>query len=106
MTYRVILQPAAKNELAAIHSWLAERSPTGAARWFNRFTDALLTLETSPLGCGLAPESEFVDREIRQVLFKTRRGNRYRALFTVTGDTVYVLHVRGPGQRLLDADEL
>ena len=47
MTYRVILQPAAKDEIAAIHSWLAERSPAGAARWFNRFTDTLLTLESS-----------------------------------------------------------
>ncbi|MFN0056659.1 MAG: type II toxin-antitoxin system RelE/ParE family toxin [Planctomycetales bacterium] len=100
------LLPAAEEEFAAIYKWLAERSPTGAARWFNRFTDALLSLESEPLRCGLAPEGEFVEREIRQILFQTKRGRAYRALFVVINDSVFVLHIRGSGQPLMGPDEL
>jgi hypothetical protein len=40
------------------------------------------------------------------VIFKTRRGRAYRALFLIRGDVVFVLHVRGPGQRPLEPGEL
>ena len=58
------------------------------------------------LNCELAPEDEFVDEEIRQAFFQTRRGQRYRVLFTVIDNEVRVLHIRGPHQRLLRPDEL
>jgi plasmid stabilization system protein ParE len=105
MSYQVTLLPAAQRELATIYGWLANRSPQGARTWFNRFTEALLTLEENPLSFGVAPENEFTDEDVRQLIFKTKRGRRYRALFTVWGDTVYVLHVRGPGQDLVEPGE-
>ena len=37
---------------------------------------------------------------------KTRRGRPYRLLFTLDDCEVRVLHVRGPGQDLVSADEL
>jgi hypothetical protein len=46
----------------------------------------------------LAPESQDVEFEVRQALFKTRRGCVYRALFFIERSTVYILRVRGPGQ--------
>jgi hypothetical protein len=52
-------------------------------------------------GCGLAPEDAEHDSEIRQIVFKTRSGLPYRALFTIDGDQVHVIHVRGPGQDLI-----
>ena len=54
---------------------------------------------------GAAPEqhSEF---DVRQALFKTRRGRVYRALFLLEGSDVYLLRVRGPGQASLQPDEL
>jgi plasmid stabilization system protein ParE len=106
MSYRVTLLPDARQELATIFTWLANRSPQGAKTWFNRFTEALLTLEDAPLSFGLAPESEFANREVRQLIFKTKRGRRYRALFTVSGDTVHVLHIRGPGQDLVEPHDV
>jgi hypothetical protein len=54
----------------------------------------------------LAVESEHVDAEIREVLFKTRRGLVYRLLFTIRQSHVFVLHVRGPGQDWIGSDEL
>ncbi len=54
----------------------------------------------------MAPENEHAEREVRQVLFKTRKGSVYRALYTVDGEHVYVLRVRGRGQAPVNPDEL
>ncbi|MCA9116906.1 MAG: hypothetical protein KDA79_17625, partial [Planctomycetaceae bacterium] len=43
---------------------------------------------------------------IQEILFRTRRGLVYRGLFTVRGQTVYLLHTRGPGQNDLSPQEL
>jgi hypothetical protein len=49
----------------------------------------------------LAPESPNYETEVRQILFKTRRGRTYRALSTVVGAGVFIVHVRAPGQNLI-----
>ena len=54
----------------------------------------------------VALEIQSVDYEIRETLFKTRKGKPYRILFTVQGDEVLVLRVRGPGQNYVAAHEL
>ena len=43
---------------------------------------------------------------IREVFFKTSKGNPYRLLFTVLDDEVLVLRVRGPGQNYVAETEL
>jgi len=40
----------------------------------------------------------FVEYDVREVLFKTRKGNPYRILFTIQEAEVLILRVRGPGQ--------
>ncbi len=99
--FRVLLSRQATNEVAEIVAWLTERSPQGAARWLDALEEAKSKLEDNPLSFPAAPESVVIGAEIRQLLFKTRRGRRYRALFIVTEHEVRVLHVRGPGQRPL-----
>ena len=54
---------------------------------------------------GLAPESDQVDEEIRQYIYRTKSRRANRALYTVRGDTVYILCIRRPGQRLLSDRE-
>ena len=54
----------------------------------------------------VAPESAYIDRDIRQLIFKTRKGLPYRLLYTIDDEVVLALHIRGPGQPLLKADEL
>jgi hypothetical protein len=54
----------------------------------------------------LAPESAHCNYQIREVFFKTRKGNPYRVLFTILGDEVLVLRVRGPGQDYVAETEL
>ena len=106
MSYTVIVLPEAEEDADHFYRWLAERSPAGADSWYVEFLSAIRGLTSQPGMYGRAPESEHVEEEIRQLFLKTRKGLRYRVLFAITGTTVYVLHVRGPGQRLLAPKEV
>jgi hypothetical protein len=81
-------------------------SPSGAETWLRRWQQVLSSLESGADGCGIAPEDEDHDIDIRQVIFKTRRGSTYRALFTIDDDCVFVMHIRGPGQDLVSPADI
>ena len=106
MIYTIILMPSAEKGFQNQYNYIAERSESGAVAWSDAFFDALLKLETRPQHCTLAPESVDHEEEIRQLLFKTRKGRTYRALFVIRGDTVLILHIRGPRQNLMRSDEI
>jgi len=106
MTHRIVVQPVAAEDLRQLFLWIAERPPEGADRWYRQWLKAVESLQRNPLVYGLAPESDYVDVDIRQVLFRTRQGRTYRALFSIEGDVVRILHVRGPGQAPVSRDEL
>jgi plasmid stabilization system protein ParE len=93
MTYRVVITAAAKQNLRDAYLWAAERAPLTAAAWLNRFEAELQTLAHLPERFQLAPENAFVEPEIRQLIFG-RRHSAYRALYTIVGDQVRVLHIR------------
>jgi plasmid stabilization system protein ParE len=106
MTRKVTILPRAEGDAQSIFQWISERSPDGAHRWWIAFEEAVQRVAGDPHGYGLAPESELVAHKVRQFLFKTPRGRTYRGLFTVVGDEVRILRVRGPGQRPLESDEV
>ena len=106
MTFRLRILPRAERDAQQIFDWLRARSPDGAIRWWFAFDGAVHNLVDHPHGYGLAPETESVRYDLRQFLFKTRRGRRYRGVFVVVGDEVRVLRIRGPGQAPLEPDEL
>ncbi len=106
MNYTVLLLPQAERDVVEILAWLHERSPRGAAAWSGRWMEIIGLLEESAGSCMLAPEDESHEAAIQQIIFKTRRGRPYRALLTIRNLNVYVLHVRGPGQDLVDPSEL
>ncbi len=104
MTYKLIIQPPALADLEGAYRWIAERSPQNAAGWFNGFLEALATLKQFPQRCELAPESKHIVQKIRQLLYG-RRGGVYRALFTVRGREVHVLHIRHAARRTMTLEE-
>jgi plasmid stabilization system protein ParE len=106
MKHRVAVLSRAQLDVASCHDFIAKRSTRGAASWFNRFAEIRDRLADDPERCAIAPESEFVDYEIRQVTFKTPFGLLYRILFTIVNDEVRILRVRGPGQDLVPPGEL
>jgi len=108
MTYKVRAVRRAERDVDAIQNWIAtvRKSPQGAASWMAAFEKATAALAQWPESHGRAPEDEFDERELRQFLFKTRRGQVYRGIFTVQRDEVLILRIRGPGQRILEPDEI
>lgn len=104
MKYEVVIMPSAEGELEAAYLWIAEQAPEAAAGWYNGVLDAILTLETFPERCPLAPESRAFDHDIRQ-LIHGKRHYAYRILFDVAGRTVRILHIRhGARKRLTPED--
>ena len=102
MTYTVVILPRAENDFAVLYDYIAKRSPQGAAHWVNAFHASLKRLEQNPFLFPLAPESSDSEYDVYQLIFKTRRGNPHRVLFTVRDDHVFIRHIRGYGQGFVD----
>jgi hypothetical protein len=98
MSFVVRELPNARQDKVSIFRWLDERSPTGALAWLDSYDSLLDHLKEDTATFGLALEAADCEFEIRQALFKTRRGRVYRALFFIEGGEVFIARVRGPGQ--------
>ena len=96
----------AQADVRSIAHWLAERSPQGAQAWLRAYDDMVGRLKQQAESCGPASENKDCELDVRQALFKTRRGRVYRAMFVIEGQDVYILRVRGPGQAPVEPDEL
>lgn len=104
MTHHVIVTQKAKDDLRHYYAVAAEHAPGAATRWLNRFEEALQTLSTNPTRCPLAPENDLVEQPVYQ-FFYGKRSARYRALFTIEGTHVLVLHIRrGAMDKAAEAD--
>lgn len=99
--FKVELTLQAETEAEAAYLWIQQDSPSDAARWWNGLVNAILSLETFPNRCPLAPESEWFDQEIRQRLYGKRAGC-FRILFTVRKEKVLVLHIRRSTMQFLE----
>ena len=108
MNYRLRTLQRARRDVETIIDWIANtrNAPQGATRWLAAYEQAAESLANVPYSYGFAPENDYVEQELRQFLFKTRHGRVYRGVFTVEGDDILILRVRGPGQPPLQADEL
>ena len=106
MTYRVVVLRHAEEQVAATIEWICQASPAAALRWTEAFESALERLAANPARFGRAPEAEILGRDLRQILFRTRHGHVYRAVFMIDADEVRVLYVRAPGQDSLTPDDL
>jgi hypothetical protein len=62
---------------------------------------AIQGLQTFPQRCAYATENERFPFEVRQLLFG-RKPNVYRVLFTIEGDTVFLLRIRGPRREAIE----
>jgi plasmid stabilization system protein ParE len=105
INYRVEITRRAEADRDECFEYILEQSPAGADRWLASFVETAESLLANS-NLGLAPESDRHDEPIRQRRFKTRYGLSYRLLFIVRGDVIHIIHVRGPGQDLMFADEI
>lgn len=107
MTYRVLLNDRAEQQLeSAYRWWLDNRSPEQAARWYNGFLDSLQSLRENPERCGEAHESVKFLLAVRELLYRHGNSVTHRALFTVREDVVFVFSVRHVAQHDVSPDDL
>ena len=98
MSRAIRIGQRARIDMDDFFNWLAHRSIQGAISWYLAFGRAVERIQAAPESCALAQESVPLRRELRQELFKTRRGRLYRAVFQIDGTHVTILRIRGPGQ--------
>ena len=106
MNFKLRILPRAERDVQQIFDFISERSSTGAVRWWKAFHEAACRAASSPHAYPVAAEQLISSFELRQFLFKTRRGRAYRGVFALVDDEVRILRVRGPGQASLTDDEL
>lgn len=99
-TYRVEPTDKALVDAGEAYFWINEQSEGAALRWYDGLMKAFRSLERNPLRCALAPESVFFEEDVRQLIY-----GRYRILYTVEGETVYVLRVRHGAQEYLKPED-
>jgi plasmid stabilization system protein ParE len=106
MSYDVVITSRAEQEAQQNHDWWAEnRSAEQAARWYDEFLDAALSLENYPDRCALAVENPRFPYEIRQLNFGLSGKRTHRIVYTVRPDAaVVVLRVRHLAQEEIDLD--
>lgn len=105
MKFTVEIASLALAEIERTFAFLARHSLPSAVRWHERLRMAFETLHEHPNRCPLAPEDEWYDGTLRQLLYG-KRPHVYRILFEVRGTTVYIHRVRHGRQDLLGPDEL
>lgn len=106
MRYSVIALRRADDDVRSITHWLADRSLQGAESWLDAYEQLRIRLAENADSLGPALEDPDFSIALKQALFRTRHARTYRAVFTIVGDEVRILRVRGPGQPPLQADEL
>ena len=90
MIYAIILESSACR-------WMEKNLSLEVAQtWYLDIIEAIESLKTFPARCAHAPEDQFFEEEIRQLL----RG-KYRILFEIDDETVRILHVRHSARRLI-----
>lgn len=102
MKFDLVVLPEANRDLDLILNHLHSKSAHGANAWYRQWLKACDTLKKSANSFGLAPENDDNDFTVQQFTFSTRRGLPYRILYRVVEKTVYIYHLRGPGQNYAD----
>lgn len=99
MNFKVEFTYQAETDADIAYDWIFKKSPTNAYNWFEGLLQAIDNLHYLPERCPIAPESEEVGQEIRQLLY-----GKFRILFSIESQTVFVLHVRHGAQQYLSKE--
>jgi plasmid stabilization system protein ParE len=89
MTYRVRPLRKAQQDVDAILTGIIDerKTPQGAAAWLEAYDTAAAAIANNPERHSHAPENSLLDFELRQFLFKTKKGRMYRGIFTIVQDS-------------------
>jgi plasmid stabilization system protein ParE len=105
MAYTVHITLTALLEIEKRSARIRRQAPLGAVRWFERILKAIDSLEDHPERCSLAPENEWYDGELRQLVIGKRK-SAYRILFEIRGHMVFILRLRYGAQDIMKPGEI
>ncbi len=90
--FRIEFTDEAKADITKSYDWGKRRWGTAAAqRWYSALRSSVRELLVHfPLSQSIAPESDELGVEVRQMIFR-----RYRLIFNIDGNTVRILHLKG-----------
>jgi plasmid stabilization system protein ParE len=71
--YEVIVTPEAQSGIREIFEYIHERAPLNASRWLQGLYDQIHTLERFPERCTFAREREYLEEDLRQLVYKSCR---------------------------------
>ena len=93
MAFRVEISKEAEHDATSILDWLiSQHAGETGLRWLEGLEKTIASLANMPERCPLAPEDAEFPFEVRHLLYG-RKPHIYRIVFTVDGETVYVLHI-------------
>ena len=100
MSYRVEITERTERAAREIVLWIAEYSPEKATDWYMDFLAAAETLETFPARCAIIPEND------GHPIFRHLIFGKYRIIFRIEDETVYIVHVRHQKQKPLNPEDI
>ena len=102
MAYTVELSARAETDVREAYNYVRKHGPANPDDWKAGLARKLASLEELPERCALAPENEYTQIDVRQLLY-----GRFRILFMIREDTIVsVLAVRHGARRFLKSDEI
>ena len=107
MKYQLVVTPQARADIDRNADWwAAHHSVLEAVEWVRTVYSQLDDLEQFPQSCSLSQEHERFPFELRDKLVGKGSRRRYRAIFTIDGETVTVLTVRAAEEGDLNPSDL
>ncbi len=85
MAYRVDISLPALTDAEEAYLWIKYQAPESAGDWYEGLMKAIFSLENFPARCPVAPESDDLGTEVRQLLYG-KRTHTYRILFSIEDD--------------------
>jgi len=58
MSYQVVIEGRAQDEITEASRWIAQHSPEQALLWHFEIENAIFSLENNPYRCPVAPEND------------------------------------------------
>lgn len=105
MKFQVRITRNAKLEIESAYLWFKNVNPAYADKWFRDLMDTIATLQDKPFRCAKARENDNLSEEIRQLIYGKSK-SKYRIIFTIQEDIVYILYIRHSSQSSITFDFL
>jgi len=99
MKYRIVILPSAKADIKEVSRWMRQYSREKAIAWVDGIEEAIRSLDAFPARCAIVPLGGVFSEEIRQLLYGKGR-EKYRIIFTIQDDVIFVLRVLHTAQEI------